>query len=70
MARFQLVVEEEGGSQFLLFDSSRPGNPVLEGQPLLDGETIVFQGRTWRVDEEPALESSETPARFRLQPAA
>ena len=68
MARFQLVLEEAGGSQILLFDSSQPGEPLLEGQPLLDGETVVFRGRTWHVGEEAAPE--EAPTRFRLLPAA
>jgi hypothetical protein len=70
VARFQLVVEEAGSSQILLFESSQPGEPLLEGQPLLDGETVVFRGRTWHVGEEQTVESPEAPARFRLLPAA
>ena len=70
MARFQLVLEEAGGSEIMLFESSQPGEPLLEGQPLLDGETVVFRGRTWHVGEEPPIESPEAPARFRLLPAA
>jgi hypothetical protein len=72
MARFQIVLEESGGSQFVLFDSSQPGGPTIQGQPLVEGETIVFRGRRWYVGLEPPTGPPDpaAPPRFRLQPAA
>jgi hypothetical protein len=52
MSRFQLVFRDPDGERSEIRDSNTDGEPRIDGQRVMDGETYVIRGVEWTVRRE------------------